>query len=84
MGLNNGREIINNLGRHIINLQNENLSLQLIKDPVAAKFDKDGKVIDVLDGNGGNAFDSVSEVEEFNGRLWIGSSVKPYLVIVKL
>lgn len=84
VGLNSGREIIYNLGRHIINLQNENLSLRLIKDPVATKFDKDGKVVDVLDGNGGNAFDSVSEVEEFNGRLWIGSSVKPYLGIVKL
>lgn len=84
VGLNSGREIINNLGRHIINLQNENLSIRLIKDPVATKFDKDGKVVDVLDGNGGNAFDSVSEVEEFNGRLWIGSAVKPYLGIVKL
>jgi hypothetical protein len=52
------------------------------KDIVAAKYDAEGKVIGVLDGNGGNSLDSVSEVEEHNEYLWIGSAMKPYVGVI--
>lgn len=54
------------------------------KDIVAAKYDAEGKVIGVVDGNGGNSLDSVSEVEEHNGYLWIGSAVKPYVGVIRV
>jgi hypothetical protein len=54
------------------------------KDIVAAKYDAEGKVIGVLDGKGGNSLDSVSEVEEHNGYLWIGSAVKPYVGVMRV
>jgi hypothetical protein len=54
------------------------------KDIAAAKYDAEGKVIGVLDGKGGNSLDSVSEVEEHNGYLWIGSAVKPYVGVMRV
>jgi hypothetical protein len=54
------------------------------KDIAAAKYDAEGKVIGVLDGKGGNLLDSVSEVEEHNGYLWIGSAVKPYVGVMRV
>jgi hypothetical protein len=53
------------------------------KDVVGAKYDEEGKLIGVLDGKGGNSLDSVSEVEEHNGYLWIGSAVKPYVGVIR-
>lgn len=52
------------------------------EDPVAVKFDENGERLEVLDGGGGQELNSVSEVEEYNGRLWIGSAVKDYVAIV--
>ena len=72
-----------NSGREIANLGNMNVIQWWVKDPVAAKFDEEGNVVRILDGKSGNALDSVSEVEEHNGSLWIGSAVKPYVVVVK-
>ncbi|KAK8657518.1 hypothetical protein V6N13_035749 [Hibiscus sabdariffa] len=70
IGLNSGRERI----------QTDLLGLNI--DPVGAKYDGDGKVLEQLDGNGGLTFDTVSEIEEFNGKLYIGSVVKPYVGIL--
>lgn len=56
----------------------------LTKDPVGVKFDEQGNVVNVLDGEGGRTLESVSEVEEHNGKLWIGSVVKPYVGVIKL
>lgn len=56
----------------------------LMGDPVGIKFDESGKVVKMLDGNGGQALESVSEVEENGGCLYLGSSMKPYLGIIKL
>nr|KJB50490.1 hypothetical protein B456_008G173900 [Gossypium raimondii] len=50
-------------------------------DPIGVKYDQDGKVLKQLDGNGGLTFNSVSEILEFNGTLYLGSVVKPYLGI---
>ncbi|KAK7360735.1 hypothetical protein VNO77_02744 [Canavalia gladiata] len=52
-------------------------------DPVAIKFDKEGNVIEILDGEYGEQLDSVSEVEEHEGNLWIGSAVQPYIGFIK-
>ncbi|XP_022146418.1 protein STRICTOSIDINE SYNTHASE-LIKE 10-like [Momordica charantia] len=51
-------------------------------DPVAVKMDGGGAVKAVVDGEEGAALDSVSEVEERTGRLWIGSAVKPYVGVI--
>ncbi|MBA0879003.1 hypothetical protein Goshw_000555, partial [Gossypium schwendimanii] len=50
-------------------------------DPIGVKYDQDGKVLKQLDGDGGLTFNSVSEILEFNGKLYLGSVVKPYLGI---
>ncbi|KAL4383203.1 hypothetical protein GQ457_15G004410 [Hibiscus cannabinus] len=70
IGLNSGRERI----------QTDLPGLNI--DPVGVKYDGDGKVLEQLDGNGGLTFDTVSEIEEFNGKLYIGSVVKPYVGIL--
>jgi len=49
------------------------------KDPVAIKISEGGRVVEMLDGGFGTAFESVSEVEEFGGMLWIGSVTMPYV-----
>ncbi|XVF03087.1 hypothetical protein REPUB_Repub04eG0230300 [Reevesia pubescens] len=51
----------------------------ILWDPIGVKYDQDGKILKQLDGNGRLTFDSVSEIEEFNGKLYIGSVVKPYV-----
>ncbi|KAK8488702.1 hypothetical protein V6N11_019866 [Hibiscus sabdariffa] len=70
IGLNSGRERI----------QTDLLGVNI--DPVGAKYDGDGNVLEQLDGNGGLTFTAVSEIEEFNGKLYIGSVVKPYVGIL--
>ncbi|KAF7827900.1 protein STRICTOSIDINE SYNTHASE-LIKE 10-like [Senna tora] len=54
------------------------------EDPVGVKFDEKGEIMEVLDGRGGQELESVSEVEEHDGRLWIGSIDKSYVAIVNL
>jgi sugar lactone lactonase YvrE len=54
------------------------------QDPVGIKFDKDGKVVQFLNGNDKEQLDSVSEVEEHNGSLYFGSTVKPYVGVLNL
>ncbi|KAL9420479.1 hypothetical protein AB3S75_038120 [Citrus x aurantiifolia] len=54
-----------------------------LRDPVGVKFDVNGNVVDVLDGNEGNTLNSVSEVLEYGGYLYTGSSVQPYVVVIK-
>ncbi|XVF43364.1 hypothetical protein PTKIN_Ptkin02bG0034600 [Pterospermum kingtungense] len=48
-------------------------------DPIGVKYDQNGKILEQLDGNGGFIFYSVSEIEEYKGKLYIGSVVKPYV-----
>ncbi|KAI9085687.1 hypothetical protein K1719_032293 [Acacia pycnantha] len=62
---------------------NANNKGSLGHDPVGVKFDEKGKTLVVLDGRGGPLLESVSEVEEHYGKLWIGSAYKPYVVVVK-
>ncbi|XP_050374805.1 protein STRICTOSIDINE SYNTHASE-LIKE 10-like [Argentina anserina] len=53
----------------------------LLGDPVGAKFDEEGNVLEVLDGEDSAAalLKSVSEVEEHNGKLWMGSVQNSYV-----
>ncbi|KGN50870.1 protein STRICTOSIDINE SYNTHASE-LIKE 10 [Cucumis sativus] len=51
-------------------------------DPVAVKLNERGEVKGMVDGGEGQALESVSEVEESRGRLWIGSAVKPYVGLI--
>ena len=52
-------------------------------DPIGIKYDQEGKILKQLDGNGGITFNSISEVKEFNGTLYIGSVTKPYVSVLK-
>ncbi|KAE8023058.1 hypothetical protein FH972_008810 [Carpinus fangiana] len=82
VALNSGRELQNHgfmESRH----GTESAFTWGTKDVVAAKYDEEGKVIGVLDGKGGDSLGSVSEVEEHNGYLWIGSAVKPYVGVIR-
>lgn len=70
VAMNNERgRISHNLLGHHIN----------VPDPVGAKFDEEGNVLEVMDGEASTLLRSVSEVEEHNGRFWIGSAVNSYL-----
>ncbi|KAF7827905.1 protein STRICTOSIDINE SYNTHASE-LIKE 10-like [Senna tora] len=51
-------------------------------DPLGVKFDNNGKRLEILDGRGGQELNSVSEVKEYDKKLWIGSSMKPYVAVV--
>ncbi|WRX13913.1 Strictosidine synthase [Theobroma cacao] len=53
-----------------------------LPDPVGVKLNQEGKILKQLDGNGGITFNSISEVQELNGTLYIGSVTKPYLGIL--
>ncbi|XP_011016502.1 PREDICTED: strictosidine synthase 1-like [Populus euphratica] len=77
VALNTGRGKIRRL--ESTKLQQETSIDWFADDPVAVRLTSGGEVVNVLDGNGGNALDSVSEVEEYSGFLWLGSSMKPYV-----
>ncbi|XP_050229748.1 protein STRICTOSIDINE SYNTHASE-LIKE 10-like [Mercurialis annua] len=47
--------------------------------PVGVKFDEYGRLIRVVNGDGRNSLEFVSEIEEHNGRLWFGSPKQPYV-----
>ncbi|KAG6765771.1 hypothetical protein POTOM_029828 [Populus tomentosa] len=81
VALNSGRGKIRRLDS--TKLQQETSIDWFVDDPVAVRLTSGGKVVRVLDGNGGSALDSVSEVEENSGLLWLGSSMKPYVGYIK-
>ncbi|WRX14777.1 Strictosidine synthase, partial [Theobroma cacao] len=71
VALNSGRGRIQNDGETKFSVETTIRWFTL--DPVGVKYDQEGKIMKQLDGNGGIWFDSVSEVEELNGKLYIGS-----------
>ncbi|RDX58679.1 Protein STRICTOSIDINE SYNTHASE-LIKE 10, partial [Mucuna pruriens] len=77
VALNSGRGLFQRLENEI------ETTLPWKADPVAIKFDEEGKIVEVLDGEYGQQLDSVSEVEEHEGSLWIGSAVQPFLGVIK-
>ena len=80
MAVNSGRGPLNSG-----NATSENEVKKLKKeDPVGLKFDKNGKLLEILDGEGEEKLDSVSEVYDYKGKLWIGSVVKSYVAVIKI
>ncbi|CAI0552715.1 unnamed protein product, partial [Linum tenue] len=75
VALNSGR------GR-ILSTSSESSSYNKKMDPVGVKLSEDGEVVKVVDGGGGDALNSVSEVLEAEGGeggLWIGSAVQSFV-----
>ncbi|MBA0733650.1 hypothetical protein Gogos_017638 [Gossypium gossypioides] len=52
-------------------------------DPIGIKYDQEGRILKQLDGNGKYVFSSISEINEVNRTLYIGSVTKPYVAILK-
>ncbi|XP_077236648.1 protein STRICTOSIDINE SYNTHASE-LIKE 10-like [Tasmannia lanceolata] len=62
----------------------EILRLAVPEHGVAMRFSEEGEILEVLeDNNDGETLNSISEVEESNGTLWIGSVVMPYVGLFK-
>ncbi|KAK6252031.1 hypothetical protein QUC31_013751 [Theobroma cacao] len=80
VALNSGRGRIQNDGETKFSVETTIRWFTL--DPVGVKYDQEGKIMKQLDGNGGIWFDSVSEVEELNGKLYLGSVVKPFVGVL--
>jgi len=79
VALNSGRGRINGFEKE----REVETTVPWTTDPVAIKFDSEGNVVEVLDGGYGTQLNSVSEVEEHDGSLWIGSAVQPYIALIK-
>ncbi|KAM1214631.1 hypothetical protein ACFX2I_011135 [Malus domestica] len=86
VGLNSGRGVkeVENKVKTMMNNNESSGELLNVNDPVGVKLDEQGRVLQVLDGEGGKALQSVSEVEEHNGILWIGSVVTSYVGVIKI
>ncbi|XP_059668324.1 protein STRICTOSIDINE SYNTHASE-LIKE 10-like isoform X1 [Cornus florida] len=50
----------------------------------AIKLSGEGEVLEVLEDSGGKSLRFLSEVEEKNGKLWIGSVIMPFIGIYNL
>lgn len=48
------------------------------------KLSEDGKILEVLEDSEGKSLRFISEVEEHNGKLWIGSVMMPFVGIYNL
>ncbi|TYI03384.1 hypothetical protein ES332_A11G335100v1 [Gossypium tomentosum] len=53
-----------------------------VPDPIGMRFNEEDKVLEILDGKGAPTFNSISEVEEYGGKLYIGSVLKSYVGIL--
>ncbi|KAG8502495.1 hypothetical protein CXB51_000120 [Gossypium anomalum] len=54
-----------------------------VPDPIGIKYDQEERILKQLDGNGEDVFSSISEINEVNRTLYIGSVTKPYVTILK-
>ncbi|MBA0849737.1 hypothetical protein Goshw_020121 [Gossypium schwendimanii] len=54
-----------------------------VPDPIGIKYDQEGRILKQLDGNDEDVFSSISEINEVNRTLYIGSVTKPYVTILK-
>ncbi|KAF3587695.1 hypothetical protein F2Q69_00026088 [Brassica cretica] len=51
---------------------------------VAVKYSKDGKVLNVLEDKQGKVVKAVSEIEEKDGKLWMGSVLMSFIAVYDL
>ncbi|KAG4177321.1 hypothetical protein ERO13_A11G298325v2 [Gossypium hirsutum] len=55
-----------------------------VPDPIGMRFNEEAKVLEILDGKGAPTFNSISEVKEHGGKLYIGSVLKSYVGILNV
>lgn len=55
-----------------------------VPDPIGIKYDQEGRILKQLDGNGKDVFSSISEINEVNRTLYIGSDTKPLCCYFKI
>ncbi|KAM7258512.1 hypothetical protein ACFE04_014253 [Oxalis oulophora] len=60
------------------------LSPSRIQDPIGIKFDKNGNILQYLNGYNSDLLSSVSEIEEHSGNFYFGSAVKPYVGVLRI
>lgn len=48
------------------------------------KYSPDGEIIEVLEDSQGKVVKAVSEVEEKDGKLWMGSVLMPFMAVYQL
>ncbi|XP_016726366.2 protein STRICTOSIDINE SYNTHASE-LIKE 10 [Gossypium hirsutum] len=53
-----------------------------VPDPIGMRFNEEAKVLEILDGKGAPTFNSISEVQEHGGKLYVGSVLKSYVGIL--
>ncbi|KAM7257127.1 hypothetical protein ACFE04_012868 [Oxalis oulophora] len=51
---------------------------------IAVKYSPEGKLLQILEDSQGKVMKVISEVEEKDGKLWIGSVIMPYIGVYKL
>lgn len=51
---------------------------------VVVKYSEDGKLLQILEDRPGKVVRAVSEVEEKDGKLWIGSVLMPFVAVYDL
>ncbi|KAL6966696.1 cohesin loading factor Ssl3 [Sarracenia purpurea var. burkii] len=51
---------------------------------VVAKYNPEGKLLQILEDRQGKVVKAVSEVEEKDGKLWMGSVLMPFVVVYQL
>lgn len=51
---------------------------------MAIKYSPEGKVLQVLEDRKGKVVKLISEVEEKDGKLWIGSVLMPFIAVYDL
>ena len=51
---------------------------------MVVKYSPEGKLVQILEDSEGKVVRSVSEVEEKDGKLWIGSVLMPFVAVYSL
>lgn len=51
---------------------------------VVIKYSPEGKLLQILEDSGGKVVKAVSEVEEKDGKLWMGSVLMPFVAVYQL
>lgn len=51
---------------------------------MAVKYSREGKILEILEDSEGKVVKAVSEVEEKDGKLWIGSVLMSFIAVYEL
>ncbi|KAL8161534.1 hypothetical protein V2J09_013023 [Rumex salicifolius] len=77
------------LGRVILklHLSNKQLAALLLGNSphsTIVRLSEEGEIVEILEDSGGKTLEGVSEVEERDGRLWVGSVMVPFIGVYNL